>query len=215
MVSVHFQIFLSCLFHQIFDRSVNTFTYILTFFFFLFFSFFIFFLLLKARIGNHRLDVTAQSDHVIWLGDLNYRVDLTDSREGKAEDLDYEDHFERVSRMIGREEWSNLYGHDQLRRSIENGMFNFFNFFPLVFDLTIFFLSVAFLLPSSPFLFLPPPSSSFVFLVPPSTSFYLLLPSSSFFFLPPSLYSPTHTHQAKFYQTFKRRDHSIFHQRLK
>ena len=95
-------------------------------FFLFFFSFHIFQhpkdILKSARVGNHRLDLTAQSDHVIWLGDLNYRIDLTDSKDGKASGtLDHQLHFRRVRDKIELKDWSTLYLHDQLRRARMNG----------------------------------------------------------------------------------------------
>jgi hypothetical protein len=76
-------------------------------------------ILKSARIGNHRLDVTAQSNHVIWLGDLNFRIDLTDSIDGKATNhMEHGEHFREVSKLVRNSEWSKLYQHDQLRRGM-------------------------------------------------------------------------------------------------
>ena len=76
----------------------------------------------SARVGNHRLDIAAQSNHVIWLGDLNYRIDLTDSPDGKASNhMDHDVHFQKVSALVASSEWETLYQHDQLRKSIALG----------------------------------------------------------------------------------------------
>ena len=79
-------------------------------------------ILKAARVGNHRLDLLAQCHHVFWLGDLNYRIDLTDTPDGNAESsIAHDVHVKRVRKMIQEEDWEGLYAHDQLHRNIRNG----------------------------------------------------------------------------------------------
>lgn len=79
-----------------------------------------------ARVGNHKLDILAQCQHVFWFGDLNYRIDLTDSTDGNPEaagnaSIAHQEHFAKVQEMIDKRDWAGLYEHDQLHRSILAG----------------------------------------------------------------------------------------------
>ena len=67
------------------------------------------------------LDVAHSVDHLIWLGDLNYRVDLSLSTQaaadGSKDKPDKSAHHAAVSKLIEEEKWDALIGADQLRHS--------------------------------------------------------------------------------------------------
>eukprot|EP00041_Stephanoeca_diplocostata_P028179 m.789415 g.789415 ORF g.789415 m.789415 type:complete len:447 (-) comp23323_c0_seq15:3968-5308(-) len=72
----------------------------------------------KKKIGHKLLDAVSQFDHVFWMGDLNYRVDLTatgatfdDSKEGHAA------HHAAVLDLVEKEDWDELMKSDQLKNS--------------------------------------------------------------------------------------------------
>lgn len=55
------------------------------------------------QINNSYIDITNQVDHLIWIGDLNYRIDLP---------------REEVIELIADKKWNSLLKRDQLKREI-------------------------------------------------------------------------------------------------
>ena len=77
----------------------------------------------NARFGEQMIDVDAQSHHTIWMGDLNYRIDLglTSSDVKKVLRVDNKERFEEVQTLLREKKFDQLYAADQLKNSIENG----------------------------------------------------------------------------------------------
>jgi len=77
----------------------------------------------NARFGEKMIDADAQSHHTIWMGDLNYRIDLglTSADENKVLRVDNKERFEEVQTLLKEKQFGKLYAADQLKNSIENG----------------------------------------------------------------------------------------------
>lgn len=77
----------------------------------------------NARFGEKMIDADAQSHHTIWMGDLNYRIDLglTSADENKVLRVDNKERFEEVQTFLKEKQFDKLYAADQLKNSIENG----------------------------------------------------------------------------------------------
>jgi hypothetical protein len=73
-----------------------------------------------ARVGNKKLDVGSQADHVFWAGDLNYRIDLP---EADGEERTHEEQLEQVSSLIAdlQNSRKQLQQGDELQREIKEG----------------------------------------------------------------------------------------------
>ncbi len=59
------------------------------------------------------MDAVATNHHVLWLGDLNYRLVLGDYAEE-----DHHKHFEKVLGWIQAQDWKALYAHDELQQQL-------------------------------------------------------------------------------------------------
>jgi hypothetical protein len=97
----------------------------------------------NARFGEQMIDVDAQSHHTIWMGDLNYRIDLgltnKETKEGgeKVLRIDNKERFDQVQSLLNEKKFDDLYAADQLRNSIENGKaFTGFKEAPITFPFT-------------------------------------------------------------------------------
>ena len=64
----------------------------------------------RRGVGRPQVDVLHQFDHVFWLGDLNYRVDLN-----LVAPTTEDEHFASVSKLIDASDWKALMAADQLR----------------------------------------------------------------------------------------------------
>ena len=71
-----------------------------------------------SRCRGQLLDAAHATDHIVWLGDLNYRVDL--GLVGLSTS-DHAAHHAAVSDMIERRDWSQLLAADQLRDAQRRG----------------------------------------------------------------------------------------------
>ena len=83
----------------------------------------------EHKLGTKRLDLTHQFDHVFWMGDLNYRIDLNLAASHEALALgatpppkqfgkdEEERHHAAVTRHASQQEWAKLGSADQLRAS--------------------------------------------------------------------------------------------------
>eukprot|EP00949_MAST-11_sp_MAST-11-sp1_P002419 g2419.t1 len=81
------------------------------------------FRMICANLKNIRKDKSFeflhQHDHVLWMGDLNYRVQLSTS----PADVNTEEEFNHAVRLLGegRHGFTTMLEHDQLRREMQNG----------------------------------------------------------------------------------------------
>jgi hypothetical protein len=75
--------------------------------------------------GERKLDAAHVADHLIWLGDLNYRVDLSISGVQpagvRADKERHEEHVKAVQAIVAEEKWEELLAADQLRHAREQG----------------------------------------------------------------------------------------------
>lgn len=60
-----------------------------------------------------RVDVLAGSHHVLWMGDLNYRLQM-----GADETGDPAKNHAKVVDWVGASDWTTLYAHDELQQQI-------------------------------------------------------------------------------------------------
>ena len=76
------------------------------------------------QIGNNELDVCTDVDHCVWIGDLNYRVDLNRSEKSSAAATKKhkDKNWATVKQMIDQEEYSQILEHDQLNNSKKEGL---------------------------------------------------------------------------------------------
>ena len=81
-----------------------------------------------AKLGSPFLDAVSQFDHVFWMGDLNYRVDLNMNLsepayadEHKADAAGLAAHHAAVTELIAKEAWPELLRCDQLNQCKANG----------------------------------------------------------------------------------------------
>ena len=80
-----------------------------------------------SAIGNSELDPCTDVDHCVWMGDLNYRVDLDrgdpecpPSKKNTKKKLHL--HWDAVSELIEEKKWSKILDHDQLNLSKKEGL---------------------------------------------------------------------------------------------
>ena len=75
-------------------------------------------ILKAASVGNMDLDFDCQFHHVVWLGDLNYRVNLL-AAEGKptppSKGPEHDAHWKRVHNLVRDAQWTKLMSADQLK----------------------------------------------------------------------------------------------------
>jgi len=82
----------------------------------------------EARVGWEKGDALCQTDHLFWMGDLNYRLDLSMANEEekkKIEKMSKEDIAEHqkktVMPLIDAEKWDELWPFDELHHMIDQG----------------------------------------------------------------------------------------------
>jgi endonuclease/exonuclease/phosphatase family metal-dependent hydrolase len=74
----------------------------------------------RKHIGKKELDILSEFDHVLWMGDLNYRIDLNAGKEVPPYP-ENDAHHAEVCAMVERKEWEALSAADQLRHARETG----------------------------------------------------------------------------------------------
>ena len=67
---------------------------------------------------NSKLDAATSSHHMFVMGDLNFRTKFDDSEESS-----HEENVQRALDLIAHEDYTVLYGYDELRRGVEKGDF--------------------------------------------------------------------------------------------
>ena len=76
----------------------------------------------KEDPAVRQLDAAHSVDHIIWLGDLNYRVDLgLLAQETAAQPFDHAKHVSAVCEMVAAADWDGLLAADQLRSAQQAG----------------------------------------------------------------------------------------------
>jgi len=98
-----------------------------------------------ARVGIEQMDIVPQTDHVFWMGDLNYRLDpyqfgMMEKPEDGSEKLpksgtpDHKVVWDKIQGWINNEQWAEIFKHDELREELlakrvlcgfEEGEYNF------------------------------------------------------------------------------------------
>lgn len=73
---------------------------------------------MDGRVG---LPILHQFDHIFWMGDLNYRLDLKDLLPHSA-GWSHEQRFEYVCDLIGQKRYDDIVKFDELGRERENGI---------------------------------------------------------------------------------------------
>mmetsp|Transcript_70882 Transcript_70882/g.188619 ORF Transcript_70882/g.188619 Transcript_70882/m.188619 type:complete len:608 (+) Transcript_70882:129-1952(+) len=73
----------------------------------------------REAIGTNQLDICSEFDHVFWMGDLNYRVDLVGV--GKTAGISEDEHLARVKLLVEKQDWEALMAADQLKESQRQG----------------------------------------------------------------------------------------------
>ena len=85
-----------------------------------------------GRVGIQEFDVCPQTDHVFWMGDLNYRIDpyrfgmwekmgFKKYEEGKlpaSQTPDHKEVWNKIQELIADKNWEELYKHDELREEL-------------------------------------------------------------------------------------------------
>jgi len=65
-----------------------------------------------VRLGCDPYDISNQFDHMFWMGDLNYRIDVNDGLDNK-----------KVHDLITAQDWKTLQENDQLYKARRNGYY--------------------------------------------------------------------------------------------
>lgn len=76
-----------------------------------------------GRLAANHLDAASQFDHVFWLGDLNYRIDLNSKakEEGRPE-KSHDAHMAEVQGLVAKGNYEELVKWDQLKIAQNDGM---------------------------------------------------------------------------------------------
>jgi len=87
-----------------------------------------------ARVGIPQMDIVPQTDHVFWMGDLNYRLDpyrfgfmsLPDPSKDKDHQTlpksgtpEHKEVWDKIQELIAAEDWEELAKHDELREELQ------------------------------------------------------------------------------------------------
>eukprot|EP00123_Amoebidium_parasiticum_P001424 comp12504_c0_seq2/m.7470 comp12504_c0_seq2/g.7470 ORF comp12504_c0_seq2/g.7470 comp12504_c0_seq2/m.7470 type:complete len:595 (-) comp12504_c0_seq2:94-1878(-) len=73
----------------------------------------------EIRLGGAGLDMHYECDHVFWLGDVNYRIDLSRTRK---DTLDPTFHWISVKGMVDRKEYQELAQNDELQSMVQKNI---------------------------------------------------------------------------------------------
>jgi hypothetical protein len=71
----------------------------------------------NVHVGHSSLDILSQFHHVIWAGDLNYRLNLVSDQKRTPD----QEEFDNLIKMIQNQEYERLFAHDQLQGEINSG----------------------------------------------------------------------------------------------
>lgn len=75
-----------------------------------------------ARLAHNHLDAASHFDHVFWLGDLNYRVDLNaKAKEAGRPEKSFDAQMDEVQACINRGDFATLWEWDQLKMAQADG----------------------------------------------------------------------------------------------
>mmetsp|Transcript_1378 Transcript_1378/g.2324 ORF Transcript_1378/g.2324 Transcript_1378/m.2324 type:complete len:619 (+) Transcript_1378:71-1927(+) len=73
---------------------------------------------ISKTMGKLKCDILCQFDHVIFMGDLNYRLDYGDQGEEKKPS---KEQFDKMVQMINEGKYAELFAHDQLEAEKKKG----------------------------------------------------------------------------------------------
>jgi len=85
-----------------------------------------------GRVAIQQFDVCPQTDHVFWMGDLNYRIDpyrfgmwekmglkkYEDGKLPKSGTPEHKEVWDKIQELIADENWEELFKHDELREEL-------------------------------------------------------------------------------------------------
>ena len=78
----------------------------------------------QKSLGTRRLDASSQFDHVFWIGDLNYRIDLNAAPKANGDAEPYPEdgaHHAAVTALVDGKQYEALYAADQLLQCQQKG----------------------------------------------------------------------------------------------
>eukprot|EP00053_Salpingoeca_punica_P005286 m.53486 g.53486 ORF g.53486 m.53486 type:complete len:505 (+) comp13171_c0_seq1:197-1711(+) len=73
------------------------------------------------KAGSGRYDVANEFDHVIWLGDLNFRFDVEQAGGVPVEGMSHEEQWETIAKLIEAKKWDQLFQADELYMNMREG----------------------------------------------------------------------------------------------
>jgi phosphatidylinositol-3,4,5-trisphosphate 5-phosphatase 1 len=86
-----------------------------------------------ARVANQNFDIVPQTDHIFWMGDLNYRVDPYDfgmfpkKLDGKGKIIypasgneEHQEIWKKLRQMVKDKQYAEIMEHDELKAELVN-----------------------------------------------------------------------------------------------